>query len=405
MILNNIQPETHDSGVRLQQRTHGLYIHVPFCKRKCLYCDFISHAGIEASKERQRQYTDALLSELKEEALRLPRDAVIDTIYVGGGTPTVLDGGLLREVMACVHSAFRIDTSDRFESSIEANPESVDLSVCRCLKECGFTRVSLGVQSLQDEDLAALGRCHDANTARRSFAMLSELVSENIGVDLMFGIPGQTLSAWKKTLSEVLLWRPAHVSFYGLQIEEGTPYYHSYRTGALDVPAFEIERAMYDLALSMLDAAGYEQYEISSACLPGYRCLHNMKYWSMQEYLGAGLSAHSYLGGVRKENTSDWHLYTSGRRTHAVQQIGREECMGDYIFTALRLTQGFLLSDFYTRFHVDFEQVYGAVSGELKRLGWLEVDDRSVRLSRAGMDRTNIVIGRLLNEKGENHAQ
>ena len=384
----------------MTQNRIGLYIHIPFCRQKCRYCDFVSLGGAFASPENQRIYVRALLQEMVEQSAQIPDGITVDTIYVGGGTPTVLDVRLMNDILEQVFRLFRVAPAGELEMTIEANPESLDPSRCRAIRASGFSRVSLGVQSLHDEELRALGRCHDAATAESAVALVRELVTGNISLDAMFGIPGQTLSTWERTLEGLLAMRPAHLSFYGLQIETGTPFYEDYRRGRLHVPEPDAERAMYEAALGMTAACGYGHYEISNVALPGFQCRHNLKYWSMDEYVGLGLSAHSFTGGIRRENTAEWERYIAGAYVCAQESGDAAERMGDYIFTALRRIEGFERSDFRARFGTEFEAEFGAAAEQLVQRGWLACDAKTVRLTREGMHRTNVVMGWLLNERG-----
>lgn len=380
-------------------------MHIPFCRQKCNYCDFVSFPAEPEDPQRHRLYITALEQELDALADRFGDQYQVDTVYIGGGTPTVLGADQIDRVVRAIFRRFSPVGRDRLELTIEANPESIGELQCRRIRECGFNRVSLGVQSLNDEMLRGLGRIHDSRMARESFDRIRRTVTENINVDLMFGIPGQTPEIWRDTLEQVLDWRPAHLSFYSLQLEEGTPFYQRYRAGAMDLPSWDINREMYHAALDLLARRGYEHYEVSSAALPGFQCRHNLKYWTMEDYLGLGLAAHSYLDGVRYENTPEWDLYTAGSFLKSAEPWDLSDRMGDYLFTELRRIRGFRLADFSGRFGVDFQEEYGAAAEELMREGLLECSGGGLRLTERGLDQTNIVLGRLLNRAGGIHGE
>jgi len=388
-----------------QRRPLGIYVHIPFCRQKCRYCDFVSFPAGPEDPDRHSSYIAALKQELKVQADRYGDRYQVDSVYIGGGTPTMLDVDRINEVVEEISRRFSIVGRDRLELTIEANPESIDGLQCRRIRDGGFNRVSLGVQSLSDEMLQNLGRIHDSRMAEESFGRIREVVTDNINVDLMFGIPGQTPAIWDETLEKALAWKPAHLSFYSLQLEEGTPFYQHYRSGKLELPSWEANRQMYHTAVKRLKKSGYEHYEVSSAALPGRCCLHNLKYWSMADYLGLGLASHSYLDGVRYENTSDLGQYIAGDCLKEISPENRKERMGDYLFTVLRQIRGFELVDFFDRFGVDFYSEYGAAAETLIREGLLICDDMSLRFSAQGLDRTNLVLSRLLNHEGGLHGE
>lgn len=388
-----------------QRRPLGIYVHIPFCRQKCRYCDFVSFPAGSEDPDHHSSYIAALKQELKVKADRFSAQYQVDSVYIGGGTPTMLDVNRINKVVEEISRRFSIVGRDRLELTIEANPESIDELQCRRIRDGGFNRVSLGVQSLSDEMLQNLGRIHDSRMAEESFGRIREIVTDNINVDLMFGIPGQTPAIWDETLEKAKAWKPAHLSFYSLQLEEGTPFYQYYRSGKLELPSWEANRQMYHTAVKRLKKSGYEHYEVSSAALPGRRCLHNLKYWSMADYLGLGLASHSYLDGVRYENTSDLGLYIAGDHLKEISPGNRKERMGDYLFTALRQIRGFELVDFSDRFGVDFCSEYGAAAETLVREGLLICDDISLRFSAQGLDRTNLVLSRLLNHEGGPHGE
>ncbi len=381
-----------------EKKSLGVYVHLPFCRRKCFYCDFVSFGednrppGLDPAR-----YGQALLEEAASRARELGEGYEVDTLYLGGGTPTSVGVELLAGWIGELTRLF-LAKAGSGEVTVEANPESVDATMAEALAAAGVNRVSLGVQSLDDRCLAALGRIHDARQAAAAFDLLRRTVTDNLNVDLMFALPGQSLAAWEKDLKEVLAWRPAHLSFYSLQLEEGTPFYQRYRAGELDLPLPEEERSMYHRALELLDQAGYQHYEVSAAALPGFRSRHNLKYWSMEDYLGLGLAAHSFLGGVRVENTDCAGDYLAGRWIKEALEACPGERMGDYLFTTLRRREGFELQDATRRFGPSFQGRYAAALADLKAQGLLEGEGGQLALSLAGLDRFNDVMAYLLKQ-------
>ena len=248
----------------------GIYVHVPYCIRKCRYCDFVSF-----EKPPEDGYFDELAEDVKRagNALGYGIEYYVDTLFFGGGTPSLANARQLGKVLDALRRSFRIRDT---EKTIEVNPETVTPEKAAELKALGFNRISMGVQSLNDEVLKAMGRVHSAEKARQAYRILRDAGFVNINLDLIFGAPGQDLKTWQETLSEILKMRPEHVSFYSLQLEEGTPLYKDYTAGRVDLPSWEENRGMYHYAADALKAAGYHHYEVSNAALPGFECRHNI---------------------------------------------------------------------------------------------------------------------------------
>jgi len=365
------------------RRPLGIYVHIPFCVRKCLYCDFVSYptCADPNAEARMEEYCSGLCFEIAEKSKCYNNKYYVDTIFFGGGTPTLAPHESIISVLDAIRDGFAV-TQDA-EISIEANPGTVDRVKLNALAAAGFNRLSLGVQSFDDGVLKKLGRIHDSAGAVEAFRMVSETKGGcgwafDRSMDLMFGVPGQTLEIWENTLKQALALRPEHLSFYSLQLEEGTPLYDSYRKGNTELPSWEENRSMYHMAVRMLKEAGYHHYEVSNAALPGHECRHNMKYWTMQEYLGFGTSAHSYIDCRR---TGD----------------DEPDPKGDFIFTELRLIDGFLLSDYEKLFGSSFEKDYKYALEELLSEGLLKNENGRVFFTEKGLDYTNPVMEKLLN--------
>ena len=373
----------------------GVYVHIPFCIRKCNYCDFVSFAIDEPMQQKVKaDYMEKLQVEIENHRLLAGDQYFVDSIYYGGGTPTTVDAEKYIQSNRQIRDAF--PGAEEIEITIEANPGTLNSHQLQCIEKAGFNRASLGVQSLDDEILLRMGRIHTAGEAKESYHHLRRIIN-NINVDLMFGVPGQTIAVWKETLLRVMDWAPEHVSFYSLQLEEGTPFFTDYRKGKMDIPTWEANREMYHFAVETVKSYGYCHYEISNAAKPGYECRHNLKYWTMQDYLGLGVSAHSYMNGVRRANTSGLTDYNEGRFGGTGETGSRADQIGDYLFTELRLTRGFDLQDYKNRFGSDFLVDHKAAAESLLQEGFMEQTEGCVRLTDKGLDYTNPVIERLLN--------
>ena len=369
----------------------GLYLHIPFCVRKCNYCDFVSFPG--QGTDVIDAYTGRLCEDIATAGTKYGDRYFIDTVFVGGGTPTLLEPRQAGRILQAVKSSF--DCALR-EVTLESNPGTFDGEKLRRYAGAGIDRLSIGVQSLDDRVLKRLGRIHDSETALKAVRAAKSL-RMNFNVDLMLGIPGQTPAVWEDTLLRVIEEGPKHLSFYSLQLEMGTPFYRDFKDGLLELPSWEENRAMYHRALEILKEAGYAHYEISNAALPGYECKHNLKYWTMQDYLGLGMAAHSFLDGRRCFTTSDLKEYLDGPAEPEWETSDGHDRKTDFVFTELRLIEGFRKEDYQNMFGCGFEEDFGSAYEELLREGLLEERDGFVRLTRSGLDKTNPVMERLLN--------
>jgi len=347
----------------------GIYIHIPYCLKKCNYCDFVSEP-ISCASVSPDAYANGICDEILEKSKVYRNNYYVDSIFFGGGTPTAIGCDLIGRILLCVKNNFIV--SDDAEISIEANPETVKEKYFSVLKCLGFNRVSMGVQSLDDKVLSILGRVHNSDKAREAFKIIRDAGFDNINLDLMLGVPGQSFEVFKKSLDEVIEMDPEHISFYGLQIEEGTAFYDDYRSGKIDIPDWEENRKMYRYAVDTLKFQGYHHYEVSNAAKPGKECRHNMKYWTMKPYLGFGPAAHSFIDGKR---TDEDH----------------PDLETDWLFTGLRLVDG-------TDFGEAICKKYERIINELVVDGYIIKEGTRLRFSDKGLDNTNYCLGRLLNE-------
>lgn len=372
-----------------------LYIHIPFCVRKCLYCDFLS---FPAGEETQERYVAQLISEITAMGAIYASDYQVVSIFLGGGTPSILHSEQTSRIMQAVKTSF--EWAADAEVTTEANPGTVDLEKLRVYLASGINRLSLGLQSTEDRELKALGRIHTFDEFKKSFAMAREAGFTNINVDLMSALPGQTEASYRGTLETVLALNPEHISAYSLIIEEGTPFYD--RCEELDLPDEDEERTMYHDTKTILKERGYERYEISNYARQGYECRHNIGYWTGVPYLGMGLGASSYIGGERFMSEPDLSAYLltepsafSGRRHHRDRHLQtQKEQIEEFMFLGLRLTAGVSGVEFQRRFGVSLKSAYGPVITRLIKNGLLEQHPSSdrLRLTEYGIDVSNTVL-------------
>ena len=373
----------------------GLYIHIPFCRQKCLYCDFPSWAG----KEGQMQaYVDALTAEIQAQGKRYANREVI-SVFFGGGTPTALEIPMLAQLMRAVSESFR-GAADA-EITTEANPGTLSFEMAAALKKMGFNRLSMGVQAWQNSILRSLGRIHTIEEFLENYHAVRQAGFENVNVDLMFALPGQTMAEWQETLRHIVALKPEHISAYSLILEEGTPFCESYREGELHPVSEETDREMYHWAVDYLAEQGYRQYEISNFARAGRQSRHNCIYWRAEEYLGLGLGAHSYMDGVRFHNGYDLQAYISAegnplRLREDAERLTEADALAEFMFLGLRLTEGVSFARFRQRFGKEMDAVYGKELRELTELGLLVREKDGVRLSRRGVDVSNFVFERFL---------
>ncbi len=381
----------------------GIYIHIPFCIRKCPYCGFYSEelgTGASCSAE---EYIAKVICDLKSFGEEYSGGRKVDSIFFGGGTPTSIHEDYIISVLEAIRENFDVEID--CEITIEANPGI--LHGLAKLKEAGFNRISIGVQSFDDGVLGTLGRIHNSLEAERSIKIAREAGFDNLNIDLMFGIPGQSMGEWNKTLKKVIDLKPEHISFYSLQLEEGTPYFDRFEAGEFDELSDELDRAMYHKAIAMLKAAGYKHYEISNASIPGFECRHNLKYWSLNEYLGVGPSASSYIDGRRftfKDSVRDYmecNLNDLSGRLSELHINSRFDDMSEYSFTGLRLTSGIDYSDFKIRFGISFQEAFSDrweelreffESGAIKQFVDAEGVPVALRLTEKGIDVSNRIM-------------
>ena len=365
-----------------------LYIHIPFCIKKCPYCDFLS---VTYNELLAKAYTDALCKEL---ILKKDIAGELKTVYVGGGTPSILPEECFRELFECLKNNFKF--SDSPEITIEANPGTVEKSKTDTMLFLGVNRLSIGVQSFNDAELKTLGRIHTSDEALRAIELVKNAGINNFSIDLIYGIPGQTLDSWRNTLSKAVAFSPTHISSYELTLEEGTPLYETIKSKAnIKMPDEELILEMYNYAIDHLASKGYEHYEISNFALPQFKCLHNLNYWDRGEYIGAGAGAHSFIRGFRSKNTDDIKLYIENLNKGTIPaaestEIKRDDAIKEFIFLGLRKTEGISFAK-AKELGLDMP----VVCRELIEDGYLEIKGDYLRLTRKGLVVSNSVIVRL----------
>lgn len=384
----------------------SLYLHIPFCTAKCGYCDFNSYAGQEHMIP---SYTQTLLREAQLWR-KATKDRPIATVFLGGGTPSLLPLEGVNELFGGLRDVFAFEPDA--EVTLEANPGSLDEAYLRGLLDAGINRLSIGVQSLHDDELRALDRLHSADDARAAYRAARAAGYANVNLDLIFGLSEQPLERWQATLEEALELRPEHLSLYALTVEEGTPLANAVARGRTPAPDPDNQADQYEWTQERLAQAGYEQYEISNWSLPGYRCRHNLTYWDCREYLGLGAGAHSYLNGVRFSTAKlpeayaslvdeSWSNAQSGGDTPMRQVVSGETitpqlAMSDTLILGLRLLEGVRVERFVERYGRDPFDAFGPQLRESIELGLLELSDGYLRLTERGRFLANEVFTRLL---------
>ena len=391
----------------------GLYIHIPFCVKKCDYCDFLS---APATNEIREQYVKALLKEI-DSYKELAKNYVVATIFIGGGTPSSLEVGQIKRIMCKINQVFCLKNGA--EITIEVNPGTANKEKLMEYQEAGINRISFGLQSANDTELKLLGRLHNYMQFEENYKLARNLGFSNINVDLMSALPGQTLNSWEETLNKVLALKPDHISAYSLIIEEGTKFYERYQeaaTGYKELPEEETDRQMYHRTKEILEEFGYYRYEISNYAKPGYECSHNKSYWIGTPYLGLGLGASSLLNERRFAKLDDLQEYLKVCQTPSDSaQDGRTEVgptrliaeyealtlsqrMEEFMYLGLRLCEGVKKSDFLRRFSVEMKDVYGEVIEQLKNKSVLIEEGDIIRLSEYGIDISNSILYLFLND-------
>lgn len=381
-----------------------LYIHVPFCIKKCAYCDFLS---APAGEEERQRYVETMIKEIQGYRKKY-QEYCVTTIFVGGGTPSVLSGEQIKEVFNALRASFVIDT--QAEITIEVNPGTVTEEKVEAWMQAGVNRISIGLQSVNDEELQMLGRMHTYKDFLNTYHLLRDKGFNNLNIDLISAIPGQTLESWKKTLSTVAELEPEHISAYSLIVEEGTPFYTIYGEGGADgnlesvvqpLPDEETERFIYEETEMILQKYGYDRYEISNYAKPGYACRHNEGYWRRVNYLGVGLGASSLIENQRFRNFSTYDAYMDAIQNQKLfheegESLSVTDEMEEFMFLGLRMMSGISREEFQKKFGKKIETVYEKQIQQLKKDGLIEFVENRIRLTKRGIDISNYVFEQFL---------
>ena len=379
----------------------GLYIHIPFCKRKCEYCDFKSYAGKE---ELVDEYIKWLKYEVKEvgEGNRLDYEnnldklAIVKTIYIGGGTPSLIDSKYINEILEVVKQNYTLEND--LEITIEVNPGTVNQEKLEQYKKSEINRLSIGLQSTHDRLLKKLGRIHNYEEFLNTFELARKVGFENINVDLMLGLPEQSIEDLKESVEEVIKLNPEHISVYSLIVEEGTPFYKKLEENELDLPEEEIERKMYWTVKQELEKAGYIHYEISNFAKAGFESKHNLSCWNQEEYIGFGTSAHSYTNNVRYSNIDSMEEYIKKKKKESEadnfvfhEKQNEDSKMKEFMMLGLRKKEGVSIKEFKNRFTLNPIFVYRKELEKLVTEELIEIDGDKIKLTNKGLDLANLV--------------
>ncbi len=380
----------YNNGVAL-----SVYIHVPFCRTKCVYCDFYSVTDLTAT----RAYHDSLLKEIQYHAKDVRcRDETIDTVFFGGGTPSLSSPAQVDRIVKALWKQF--EHTQYAELTLEANPDDLTDQIAERWRDCGINRISLGVQSFRDSELVFLGRRHSSAAVDRASDLLRSHDFRNISFDLIYGVPGQTLESWRESLMRATELCPEHLSAYCLTVESGTPLHGMIARREVNLPDDELLRDMFFLTIETLTSSGYHQYEISNFALPGFECRHNLAYWTGRSYLGLGAAAASYFHPARWKNISDLSRYiaevnSTGCAIGEAEALDAETMRREYVMLSLRLTQGLDCVDYAKKFGEDIRKTRSEIIGALIANGMMKRYDGHLTLTPAGMFVSDEIVTRL----------
>ncbi|MGV3024358.1 radical SAM family heme chaperone HemW [Clostridium thermobutyricum] len=364
-----------------------LYVHIPFCKQKCFYCDFPSFANIEYLRE---DYLNALKIEIESRC----KDIEFSSLFIGGGTPSYLTEEELRKLFNILRNVKFVHGA---EKTIECNPGTINKEKLEIMKEGGINRISFGLQTTNNNLLKEIGRIHTLETFEENFKLARDIGFKNINIDLMFGLPNQKLDELKETLNYIIKLNPEHISFYSLIIEEGTAFYNMYEKDILNLPSEEEERAMYSIGKEILELNGYKQYEFSNYAKSNKECFHNIGYWKLKDYVGVGSSSSSFINNKRIKNISNVKKYIDNininkKAFEEILENSKKENMEEYIFLGLRMLEGIDKRDFKDKFNLDIEEVYeNEIISNIKKGLMIQTNER-LKLTKQGIEVSNYVL-------------
>ncbi|MCR4962237.1 MAG: radical SAM family heme chaperone HemW [Lachnospiraceae bacterium] len=372
----------------MKNKTQEIYVHIPFCARKCDYCDFVSFVTDDDTKKAYFSMLEKQIDMKAESAGSLP----VDSVFFGGGTPSLVDAGYIADVME--HLRRRFLFTDDAEITIEMNPNSAHKDKLSVYRSAGINRLSIGLQSTVDEELKRLSRLHSYEEFLRSYDLARTVGFSNINIDIMSALPGQSSDSYTETLKKVCKLAPEHISAYSLIIEEGTPFYERYKDGN-GLPGEDLDREMYHDTKRFLLTKGYERYEISNYSKPGFECRHNVGYWTRKPYIGFGIAAASLIDEVRYSMHGDLKRFLSGDLTEEIEHLEMKDRMAEFMFLGLRLIKGVSKKEFFDEFGVSMEKVYKKQLLRLSEEGLL-ADGERVFLTEKGLDLANVCMAEFL---------
>ena len=377
----------------------SIYIHIPFCYSKCYYCDFNS-STVDENIEKYIVYIKKEI-DLYSEILNNHR---LKTIFFGGGTPSFIDEMYIVEVLEYIYT--KIDATELVEVTVESNPKTLNLEKLKAYKSAGVNRISLGVQTLDDDLLKSIGRAHTSSDVYSTHDLLKECGFKNINMDIMFNLPGQQKSDLLDSLEKVSNLDIPHISLYSLSIEEGTPFHEMEEKGEISLSSEDVEREMYHSSIEFLKSKDYHQYEISNFAKEGYECIHNLAYWKLKPYIGLGLSSHSNISSMRYGNVSDFDSYFKSIDTQKLpidedtkEFIDKDMEIAEYIMLGLRLNEGIYKEEFKNRYKIDIVDIFKGKLEKFKRDGLIIEDQFKLRLTDKGLDICNVIFMEILPEK------
>ncbi|MEW9079017.1 radical SAM family heme chaperone HemW [Terrisporobacter glycolicus] len=367
----------------------GLYIHIPFCISKCKYCDFNSY---KLNLDEKRKYLSALQKEMKfyKEEVR-----EIDTIFIGGGTPSILNQGEIKFLFDNIKNNFSI--KNNAEITMECNPGTLTLNKLKTMKECGVTRLSIGLQAVQNNHLEYIGRIHTYEEFEENYYQAKEVGFENINIDLMYALPNQSKKDWIESLEKIVKLNPTHISAYSLILEEGTELFKMYERKEFKLLDEDTDIEMYEYTINYLKSHGYDQYEISNYSKKGFECKHNILYWKCQNYIGLGASASGFLNETRYNNLCELNKYentiNAGKKPiEWEEKLSIKDKIEESIFLGLRMNEGIKFKDFYKKYNIHFEEVYEKEINKLKKMKLIKISDEGMILTQKGREISNSVF-------------
>ena len=369
----------------------GLYIHIPFCIKKCKYCDFNS---FKLNVDEKRKYLNSLKREMELYKVNL-EDKSIDSVFVGGGTPSILNEEEIKILFQNIKNNFRI--KDSAEITMECNPGTLTLNKLKTMKACGVNRLSIGLQAVQNNHLEYIGRVHTYEEFEKNYYQAKEVGFENINIDLMYALPNQSKEDWMESLEKVVKLNPTHISSYSLILEENTELFNMYQKHEFKLLDEDTDIEMYEYTINYLKSNGYNQYEISNYAQKGFECKHNILYWKCENYVGLGVSASGFLNERRYNNLCELDKYEeiihSGKKPiEWEEKLSIKDEIEENIFLGLRMNEGIKFKDFYEKYNLDFEEEYKIEIDKLKKMELIETNDEGMRLTQKGREISNSVF-------------